>query len=308
MSVFDLQVNGYGGVDFNQDDLSADDLHRACELLESHGADGILATIITEDAQKMESRIKRLHDLREVDPLARQIIAGIHVEGPFLNPADGYRGAHPLDAIQPGDVSLAARFLDAGGGLIRLVTLAPEMDPSRRVTRRLVSEGVAVSAGHTNAGTDQLRGAIDAGLSLFTHLGNGCPAVMSRHDNIIQRALSLRRDLWICFIADGVHIPFPILKNYLDLIGDEGKVIVTTDAMSAAGLGPGRHKLGRWEVAVGDDFAARSPDGSHLVGSAIPIPQLKSNLREKLALDHRAIQRMTDLNPRQALGLGCAIA
>ncbi|HEY0256647.1 MAG TPA: hypothetical protein VGC39_04315 [Candidatus Methylacidiphilales bacterium] len=307
MSAFDLQVNGYGGVDFNQDDLGAEDLQRACELLEAHGAGGILATIITEHPDRMESRIRRLRELRETVPLARRIIAGIHIEGPFLNPADGYRGAHPLDAIKGGTVSLMDRLVEAGGGLVRLVTLAPEMDASHKVVRCLISRNIAVSAGHTDASLNQLRGAIDAGLTLFTHLGNGCPALLPRHDNIIQRALSLRQDLWLCFICDGVHIPFDVLRNYLDLIGPEGKAIATTDAMSAAGLGPGRRRLGRWEVEVGADYAARSPDGSHLVGSAIPIPQLKNNLETKLRLNVQAVRRLTESHPRQALGLGSPI-
>src|SRR5215207_9022562 len=92
---FDLQVNGYGGVDFNQDDLSADALHRACERLDADGVAGILATVITDDLQRMARRLSNLVRLREADPLATQLIAGLHVEGPFISPVQGYRGAHP---------------------------------------------------------------------------------------------------------------------------------------------------------------------------------------------------------------------
>src|SRR5439155_23407513 len=97
----DLQVNGYAGVDFNSDDLSPDDLHRACEALQRDGVAAILATIITEKLDLMCARLARLVELRERDPLARQVIAGIHIEGPFINPMPGYRGAHPADAIIP---------------------------------------------------------------------------------------------------------------------------------------------------------------------------------------------------------------
>src|SRR5687768_8537995 len=98
---FDLQVNGYAGVDCNQDGLTGEELHRACEALRRDGVAGILATIITEHVEVMCRRLRRLVELRQRDPLAAAVIAGIHVEGPFINPADGYRGAHPRDAVTP---------------------------------------------------------------------------------------------------------------------------------------------------------------------------------------------------------------
>ena len=188
---FDLQVNGYAGIDFNQDGLTGEDLHAVCARLASDGVTGILATIITERLDKMERRLRDLCALREQDPLARRMIAGFHIEGPFLNETPGYRGAHPPDAIRPADMGAMDRLLDAAGGLARLVTLAPERDAGLRVTRMLAGRGIAVAAGHCDPSLDELRGAIDAGLTLFTHLGNGCPMQMHRHDNIIQRALSL---------------------------------------------------------------------------------------------------------------------
>src|SRR5579862_1632660 len=139
---FDLQVNGYAGVDFNKDDLTADQLQHACERLESDGVAGILATIITEEVDKMATRLSLLARLREKLPLARKIIQGFHIEGPFLSPEGGYRGAHPLDAIQPADLDVMKILLDASQGLARLVTLAPEHDPGLRVTKFLADNSV----------------------------------------------------------------------------------------------------------------------------------------------------------------------
>ena len=204
---FDLQVNGYGGIDFNCDDLSAADLHAVCARLEADGVAGILATIITEKLDVMAARLGRIAQLRERDALARKIIAGVHIEGPFLNSRDGFRGAHPAEAIVPADVETMKRLIEAADGLTRLVTLAPESDENQEVTRWLTQNGVKVAAGHSDAALDQLKAACDAGLSLFTHLGNGCPLQLERHDNIVQRALGLRERLWCCFIADGAHIP-----------------------------------------------------------------------------------------------------
>jgi N-acetylglucosamine-6-phosphate deacetylase len=254
---FDLQVNGYAGVDFNADGLTADALHTACTALEAGGVGGILATVITDHPEAMEGRLKTLATLRERDPLAGLLIAGLHIEGPFLNEGEGYRGAHPADAIIPASVDVMERLLDAAGGLARLVTLAPERDPGLRVTRMLARRGIIVSAGHTDAGLDALRAAADAGLTMFTHVGNGCPGLLPRHDNIIQRALSLADRLWLCFIADGVHIPLFVLRSYLRLAGYE-RAIIVTDAMAAAGLGAGRYTLGRRVIEVGPDLVARA--------------------------------------------------
>jgi N-acetylglucosamine-6-phosphate deacetylase len=301
--MLDLQVNGYGGIDFNQDSLDAEELHRACTRLAADGVTAILATVITDKIEVMARRLNNLARLREQDAQARQIIAGFHIEGPFLSAEPGYCGAHPAEVIHPANVDEMRRLLEAAQGLTRLVTLAPEMDNGFKVTRMLTSQSIAVSAGHCNPTLDQLRAAIDAGLSMFTHLGNGCPMQLPRHDNIIQRALSLADKLWLCFIADGVHVPFLALRNYLKCAG-VNRCLIVSDAMSAAGLGPGQYKLSRWEVTVGSDLAAWSPDRSHLVGSAITLRQSFANLVEHVGLSQADAIRLTTTNPQQALGLG----
>lgn len=302
MGCFDLQVNGFAGVDFNQDGLSPEALRRACEALRRDGVQQILATIITDRPERMEARLARIVEWRKADPVVGGVIAGFHIEGPFLSPLDGYRGAHPPDAIRRADVGLMRALLAAADGLARVVTLAPEQDEAGEVIRFLAGQGVTVSAGHTDASFSQLQAAVGHGLSLFTHLGNGCPAHLPRHDNIIQRALALRESLWFGLIADGVHIPFFALRNYLRLAGIE-RCFVVTDAMAAAGLGPGRYRLGRWEVEVGEELAAREPGGAHLLGSALCMSRAAQNLRGELGLSAAAVDDLTWTNPRRALGL-----
>lgn len=299
---FDLQVNGYGGVDFNADDLTPEGLHSACAAMRRDGVDACLATVITEHLDIMCQRLSALVRLRERDELARQVIAGLHVEGPFINPASGFRGAHPPDAIRPADLESTRALLDAGQGLVRLLTLAPEQDAGSQVTRFLADQGVTVSAGHCDPTLEQLHAAIDAGLTMFTHLGNGCPPTLHRHDNIIQRAMSLGRQgrLWCCFIADGVHVPAFMLGNCLKTIGIE-RAIVVTDAVAPAGLGPGQYTLSRWQVKVGEDLVVRSPDGSHFVGSAVTMRRAEQVLREQVGLDDPTIARLIRSNPRAAL-------
>jgi N-acetylglucosamine-6-phosphate deacetylase len=237
----------------------------------------------------------RVVELRSRDPLLQRLLIGIHVEGPFINPKRGYVGAHPPDAVQPASKSAAAKLVEAGGGLVRLITLAPECDPGLDVTRFLADQNLIVSAGHTDADLSTLHAAVDAGLSMFTHLGNGCPMEIPRHDNIIQRVLSLAGKIRIGLIGDGVHIPLFALKNYVQAAGVENCFVVS-DAMSAAGLGPGVYRLGRNEVAVGEDCAARSPDGSHLMGSAVTMRRSAELLR-KIGLSQSDVDRLTMHNP-----------
>jgi N-acetylglucosamine-6-phosphate deacetylase len=300
-SYVDLQVNGYAGADFNSDALTAEQLHAACLHLRADGVAGILATVVTDDLDRMAARVTRIAELRRGDSLVRDVIWGIHLEGPFINPSPGYVGAHLVEHVREADPALMRQLLDAAEGLTRLVTLAPECDPGLNVTSFLAARGVVVSAGHCDASLDELRAAIDAGLSMFTHLGNGCPALLPRHDNIIQRVLSLRDRLMICFIADGVHVPFPALGNYLHLAGMDRSIVVT-DVISAAGLGPGRYTLGSQTINVGDDLVARSSDGSHFMGSTATMPRMAAALRAELGLTQEQFDAMAGRNPRRVLG------
>jgi len=302
MRPLDLQVNGYGGVDFNGDDLEADALHRACRALAGAGAAQVLATVITDTLPAMCARLARLVALREADAFVAEIIAGLHIEGPFLNETPGYVGAHPAAAVVPASVEAAKRLLDAAGGLARMVTLAPERDEDLAVTRYLATEGLVVSAGHCDPSLEVLDAALDAGLSMFTHVGNGCPMMLPRHDNIIQRALSRSGRLWCCFIADGVHVPFPALGNYLRCAGIE-RCIVVTDCTGAGGMPPGRYRLASREIEIGEDLVAWAPGRAHLVGSTISVERTIGNLAGPLGLGEADIARLLDGNPRAALGL-----
>jgi N-acetylglucosamine-6-phosphate deacetylase len=298
----DLQVNGYAGVDFNKDALTASELEHACARLDADGVGAFLATIITDDVEAMCRRLATLARLRDESTLAARLMAGIHIEGPFLNGAAGYRGAHPADAILSADIEVMKRLLGAADGLTRIVTLAPEQDPDMRVVRMLAGQGIVVSGGHSDASLEQLRAAIDAGLTMFTHVGNGCPMQLHRHDNIVQRVLSLAPELWLSFIADGAHVPFVALGNYLKLAGYD-KCIVVTDAIAPAGLGPGRYTLGRWDIVIDDDMVPRAPDRSHFVGSAVTMQQSADNLHRALGLAPDVLRQLTSDNARRAIGL-----
>ena len=193
------------------------------------------------------------------------------------------------------------RLLDAAGGLTRVVTLAPEQDKRQTLVRMLVAEGIGASAGHCDPTLDELRAAIDAGLSMFTHLGNGCADTVHRHDNIIERAISLHERLWLCFIADGVHVPLFALGNRLRAI-DRDRALVGTDAVTPAGLGPGVYAHGRHRIQVVENDAARLMDGA-LVGGAITMRRAAANLVREAGLSEEDARRLTVTNPRRAIGL-----
>ncbi|WP_442482961.1 N-acetylglucosamine-6-phosphate deacetylase [Aeoliella sp. SH292] len=298
--LFDIQVNGYGGVDFNSDTIDDLAILQACQRLEADGVESILATIISADVESMCRRIGRIARAVAKSPEVARVIRGIHIEGPFLRDQAGYIGTHPVASAQPATPDVADRLLEAGEGLVRLVTLAPERDAGFATTRWLAEQGVVVSAGHCDPTLDELRGAIDNGLSMFTHLGNGCPKLMDRHDNVVQRVLSVASDLWVCFIADGVHVPLFALCNYLDVVGID-RAIVVSDAISAAGQGPGVFALGDMQVVVDENLATWSADRQHLMGSACPLPRAMENLVERVGLTRDEAELLTSANPRQAL-------
>ncbi len=284
----DLQVNGYVGVDFNDPHTSVAAIQKAAEAMASDGVAVALPTVITASIESMVTCIGNVRRAIESLPNVAAIFRGIHVEGPFLSPEPGFIGAHPIRHASPQDLNKLDSICEAGGGLVRLLTLAPEVDVGGRLTKHCLERGITVSAGHTDANLDQLDACIAAGLRLFTHLGNGCPRLMDRHDNIIYRALSRSASLNFTLIADGFHIPKLLFQNLLNWLPHD-RLAVVSDAISAAGLGPGTFQLGERTVNIGIDRAARDPSGEHFVGSASSMRDADSWLAKELCLppEHR---------------------
>ncbi|TWU40868.1 N-acetylglucosamine-6-phosphate deacetylase [Novipirellula artificiosorum] len=292
----DLQVNGYAGVDFNSETLNEAAMIRACQRLRADGVEQCLVTIITAPIAAMTKQVERIVSWIDSQALIRSVVAGLHLEGPFLSPHDGFVGAHPKAAVIPADLDTTKQLLASGCGHVRLLTLAPECDQDAAVTRFLTRQGVVVAAGHSDASLEQLDRCIDAGLKLFTHLGNGCPAVQARHDNIIQRVLSRSDRLWISFIADGHHVPLFALKNYLACIPSD-KIIIVSDAISAAGLGPGSYPLAGQTVHVDDDGAAWAECRTHFAGCATPMKRMRQILRDHAGVNEATLDTWMRTNP-----------
>lgn len=300
MDPLDLQLNGYKGVDFNADGLTAADLRRACQAVQADGGGRMLATVITDQLDRMVARIGRLAELREADSTVADVMAGIHVEGPFISPRPGFVGAHPAAHVLPAHVAAAEVLVAAGRGLVRLVTLAPEHDAGLATTRWLADRGILVSAGHCDPSADTLARAVDAGLAAFTHLGNGCPLELHRHDNIIQRVLATDGLRWVMLIPDGVHLPPPLVRTMIRALGID-RVIAVTDATAAGGMGPGIFSLASRDVLVDAGGAAWAADRSHLVGSTASMGRIREVLRRDVGLAENDVVRLTATNPARAL-------
>ena len=264
---FDFQVNGFGGVDFQADDLSATQLDHAVSLLRRHGMSGIFLTLITDEIDALCRRLENVERLRAASPSAARMIVGYHIEGPWLSPEPGFRGAHPPGPMHAPSVPEFDRLQSAAQGRVRLVTLAPEWPGSAEAIAAIRRAGVEVSLGHTNASESQIDDAIRAGARFATHVGNGTPLQMHRHDNVVQRLLA-RDELIACLIPDGIHLPPFALKNFFRAKSRD-RVLFTTDAMSGAGAPPGRYRIGRLDIEVGPDGIARNPGGGGFAGSTL---------------------------------------
>lgn len=265
--LFDFQVNGFGGVDFQRDGLTAAQLREAVAALRRHGAGRIFVTLITDEIDRLCGRLRRLGELVAEDETAARMIAGCHLEGPWLSPRPGFCGAHPPGPMHAPHLDEFDRLQEAAGGRIRLITLAPEWPGSPEFIAAVVARGVRVSLGHTDASDAQIDEAIAAGARFCTHLGNGTPGILPRHDNVTQRLLA-RDELTACLIPDGVHLPPNVLRNFFRA-KPPGKVLFTTDAMAAAGAPPGRYSMGELFVDVGPDQVVRQPGKDGFAGSAL---------------------------------------
>lgn len=295
---FDIQVNGYAGIDFNSTSLTEDQLVFVTHKLIEDNVEGIFATIITDDFESMLKKIKNLAALIAENDFVKSIIKGIHIEGPFLNPESGFHGAHPKEFIIPPNLEKVKELVEAGSGLIKLITLAPEFDDNYESIKYLSDKNIVVSAGHSDASREQLLGAIDAGLKMFTHLGNGSPKFMDRHDNIINRVLSLSDKLYICFIADGIHIPSFALKNYIKVTGFD-KCIIVTDCMAAASAPPGRYSVSHINVEVGEDKIVREVGKTNLAGSAITMMDAEEFLTNDIGVSIENCKKILSDNVKQ---------
>lgn len=301
----DLQINGLGGVDFNCRDLSEAHWDHAVAQLGQDGTKYFLPTLITDSIESLDAKLSKLAKLCKAnmkDSQAASKAVGIHLEGPFLSAESGYVGAHPKQHAMELHLDQLKRLVDAADGCLKLVTLAPERDPSAKGIEYLAKQNIMVAAGHCDPSIDQLRRAIDSGLTLFTHLGNACPPMLPRHDNIIQRVLALQSSLRVTLIADSYHLPLWLLDSWVDWFGED-RVSIISDAISAAGLPPGVYTLSDRKVDVGADGVPRSEDRTHFVGSGATLGRMHQICQEELGWSAERLEKLFKANAAKWLRL-----
>ena len=266
-TLVDIQINGFAGVDFQRDGLTEADLLKATRDLRQSACTHYALTLITEEWNALLARLKHIKSLRDVNPELKAAIFGWHIEGPFLSAEPGFRGAHNAQVMCDGTPAHIDQLKAVTQDDPVLITIAPERNGSAELIRAARKAGFQVSLGHSNASQKHLCDALVAGAGGFTHLGNGCPQQLDRHDNILWRVLDMP-SLTIGLIPDKIHVS-PLLFRLLHRTVERERIYYTTDVMSAGGAPPGRYSIGKIEVEVGADRIVRLPGSQNFAGSSL---------------------------------------
>jgi len=298
----DLQINGYGGIEFNDRELTVEKVRRVALSQDQFGVTAFLATCTTDSHDVLKHAHATIaRATRELPEVAARI-PGIHLEGPFISPDDGPRGAHPKPHVRPPDWDEFQRLQAAGDGLIKLTTVSPEYDNSPDFIRRVATSGVVVAIGHTKATTDQIKAAVDAGARMSTHLGNGAHPTIRRHPNYIWDQLAEDR-LVASLIVDGHHLPPAVVKSMIRAKTPE-RIVLVSDITSMGGMPPGRYKTGLGALEVlpsGKLVPAGQPD--ILAGASLPIHACVTNVMQFAGVDLATAIDMASRRPAELIGL-----
>jgi N-acetylglucosamine-6-phosphate deacetylase len=294
----DTHLHGGGGANFST--ASAAETATAAALHRGHGTTTVIASLVTAGPDELLRQVTEL-----ADDVRAGLIDGIHLEGPWLSTTRC--GAHQPSLMRDPDPAEIDRVLGAGGGTIRMVTIAPERDGALAAIKQIVDTGVVAAVGHTEATYEQTRAAIAAGASVGTHLFNAMRPIDRREPGPIVALLEDDR-VTVELITDGVHIDPAIYRHVTRSAGPD-RVSLITDAMAAAGMADGEYWLGPLEVTVADGVARVAgtqtiAGGTATMDRAFRFAVNHSGLPHDEALT--AAARQSSINPARALGLPCA--
>ena len=295
----DLQVNGYKGINFGSHNLSMEDVHKATRALVNAGTVAFCPTICTDELGVYEHCLK-LFARAAHEPGIKGHILGLHLEGPFISPLEGARGAHPPKDIRKPDIELLKRFQDWSGGNIALITLAPETEGALALIKYAARSGMAVSMGHHFAEDAVLEAAVRAGARACTHLGNGMPNMINRHNNPLWWQLACD-DVYGMFITDGHHLPADLIKTVLRAKPPD-KFIVVSDSVDLAGLPPGDYEFIGRKVTLAPSGRISFSGTPYLAGSSANMIQCMNHLASLKLLDEKRLWQVARDNPLRLLG------
>jgi N-acetylglucosamine-6-phosphate deacetylase len=300
-ALFDLQINGGGGVNFSSLQLTTEDVCRVVELCCTHGIAGFCPTLITQSEQALKHAFQILCQARRQSKSIARAIPVFHLEGPYIAQEDGARGAHPLAHVRSPNWDEFQSLQDAAEGSIRLVTLAPELPDCLRFIEKLVDSACVVAIGHTAATPSIIRDAVHAGARLSTHLGNGSHALLPRHENYLWEQLD-QDGLWASIISDGSHLPASLVRTFLK-VKTPGRIILTCDASSLAGLPPGDYREWEQDLRITEEGKIIVRNSGFLAGSWLFTDACVSRFLQMTGLDLATGIDLASSQPRKLLGL-----
>jgi len=300
--LFDIQINGYAGVDFNDAALTPDALDHALHAMLRSGVTACLPTLITAPEDVLAARFAALDDAVARSRLGPAMVPGYHLEGPFLNPAPGYAGCHPAAAMVLPDAGLVQRLAAGLRRPILLLTLAPERHGSAALIAWARSVGIVTAMGHSAASAADVARAAAAGVRLSTHLGNALPQPQPKFVNPLMAQLAEDR-LHASFIADGIHVPPAALKVMLRAKSLERSILVT-DATAGAAAQPGIYGFAGMRIERGADGSVREPGSPVLAGSALCLDQAVRNVVDWGLAPFETAVAMASAHPAALLGSG----
>jgi N-acetylglucosamine-6-phosphate deacetylase len=304
--LMDVQVNGFGGVDFQAENLTEADLTHAVHEIQAAGCTRFLLTLITDEWSRMMAKLRHLREVRAGSARLQHALAGWHIEGPFLSAEPGFHGAHDPALMRDPTPELIHELRTLTEDDLVLLTLAPERPGAIEAIKLATSLGIVVSLGHTNADGDTLSQALAAGATGFTHLGNGCPLMLDRADNILWRAFETRGPMF-SVIPDRIHVSPPLFRLIHQVLPVESLIYVT-DAVAAAGAPVGRYHLGQLEIEASPDGVVRSPEHLNLAGSALRPVEAVFRAAEMLNVPWQQAWHHYSTAPAEWLGLPCSLA
>ena len=308
--LIDNQINGYVNVDFSGNNLSSHDLITAAKAIWKDGVTSFLPTLVTNSNENLLRNFRILDETIRNDKQLSESIPGFHLEGPYISPAEGFRGAHPPKYIRKPSFDEFMRYQEAAGGRIIQITIAPELEGAMDFISSCSKAGVIVAIGHTNASADQILQAVECGAKLSTHLGNGCANLINRHKNPLWPQLA-NDQLTPSIIADGHHLTPEEIRVFYKVKGSDN-IILTSDVIFLAGMAPGKYSFLESEVNLTSEGMIINTELNCLAGAFFPLKKGVENimnftgcsLTNAINMASGNVARIYGLNDRGALTAG----
>lgn len=297
--LFDNQVNGAAGIEFSKPDLSIQDMLKAVRMIKKDGTTTFIPTLITASKKSLLQSFSNLSSTLENSEVAKSV-PGFHLEGPYISPVDGFRGAHNLKDVRKPDWDEFQELNEAAKGKIIQVTLAPEIEGATKFIKKCVQNNIVVSLGHHNGSAKDIKNAVDMGAKTVTHLGNGLANSINRFNNPLWAQLADDRLMCSC-IVDGFHLQAEMVKVFYRAKTSE-RIILTSDMTMLAGMPPGNYIWNESDVVLTEDGIIKLPSKNCFAGASLPLRTGVENIMKFTDCSLGEAIDMASKNPAQLYG------